>query len=173
VISVALETYLEIRLIICIYKTSLLHRPDDYIGFTPICAPHILQQNCAHALYYYIDQARRPDLTAGGTKNQKGATFKKYSIRCMQQLRGQTWNGGHRFQMGEPWTTGLPAGDGPDIEISNLRWYASGDFGGEFSFAGPSAILKLGPSRRFATTDATQINITRARYIQGKSCSNS
>ena len=38
-ISVALKTPLEIRLGICIYKTSLLHRPDDYIGFTPRCPP--------------------------------------------------------------------------------------------------------------------------------------
>ena len=47
-ISVAPKTPLEIRLEICIYKTSLLHRPDDYIGFTLSCPPHILQQNCAH-----------------------------------------------------------------------------------------------------------------------------
>ena len=47
-ISVALKTPLEIRLGIFIYKMLLLHRPDDYIGFTPICPPHILQQNCAH-----------------------------------------------------------------------------------------------------------------------------
>jgi len=39
VISVALKTPLEIRLGICIYKTSLLHRPDDFIGFTPNCPP--------------------------------------------------------------------------------------------------------------------------------------
>jgi len=26
-------------LVICIYKTSLLHRPNDYIGFTPSCTP--------------------------------------------------------------------------------------------------------------------------------------
>jgi len=32
-----------------LYKTSLLHQPNDYIGFTPSCPPHILQQNCAHA----------------------------------------------------------------------------------------------------------------------------
>jgi len=38
-ISVALKTPSEIRLGICIYKTSLLHRPDDYIGFTPSCPP--------------------------------------------------------------------------------------------------------------------------------------
>jgi len=36
VISVAIKTHLEIRLGSCIYKTSLLHRPDDYIGFTRI-----------------------------------------------------------------------------------------------------------------------------------------
>jgi len=28
---------------------SLLYRPDDYIGFTPSCLPHILQKNRAHA----------------------------------------------------------------------------------------------------------------------------
>ena len=39
VISVALKTPLEIRLGICIDKTSLLHRPDDYIGFPPSCPP--------------------------------------------------------------------------------------------------------------------------------------
>ena len=47
VVCVAIKTPLEIRLGICIYKTSLLHRPDDYIGL-PSCPPHILQQNCAH-----------------------------------------------------------------------------------------------------------------------------
>ena len=39
VISVALKTPLEIRLGICIYKTSLLHRPHDYIDFTPSWPP--------------------------------------------------------------------------------------------------------------------------------------
>jgi len=29
----------------------------------------------------------------------------------MQQPVGQTWNGGHRFQMGRLGTTGPPAGD--------------------------------------------------------------
>jgi len=38
-ISVAVKTHLEIRLGICIYKTSLLHRPDGYIGFTRSCPP--------------------------------------------------------------------------------------------------------------------------------------
>jgi len=49
VISVSLKTPLETRVGICIYKTSLLHRPDDCNGFTPSCPLHILQQNCAHA----------------------------------------------------------------------------------------------------------------------------
>ena len=39
VISVALKTHLETRVGICIYKPSLLHRPNDYIGFTPSCPP--------------------------------------------------------------------------------------------------------------------------------------
>jgi len=37
VISVALKTPLEIKLWICIHKTSLLHRPNNQIGFTPSC----------------------------------------------------------------------------------------------------------------------------------------
>ena len=49
VVSVALKTPLEIRLWICVYKWSLLHRPDDYsILVSHQAAPHILQQNCAH-----------------------------------------------------------------------------------------------------------------------------
>jgi len=47
-ISVALKTNLEIRLGICIYNTSFLHRPGDYFDFTPSCPPHILQENCTH-----------------------------------------------------------------------------------------------------------------------------
>jgi len=39
VISIALKTPLEIKLGNCIYKTSLLHRPDRYIGVTPSCPP--------------------------------------------------------------------------------------------------------------------------------------
>jgi len=39
VISIDLKTHLEMRLGICVYKTSLLHRPDDYIGLTPSCPP--------------------------------------------------------------------------------------------------------------------------------------
>ena len=50
VITVALKTPLEIRLVNCIYvKHNFCIDPDDYIGFTPSCPPHILQQNCAHA----------------------------------------------------------------------------------------------------------------------------
>jgi len=48
VISVAFKTPLDTRLAICIYKTSLVHGFDDYIGFTPSCTPHILQQHCAN-----------------------------------------------------------------------------------------------------------------------------
>jgi len=36
-ISVGFKTPLETGLEICIYKTSLLHRPDEYIGFTCSC----------------------------------------------------------------------------------------------------------------------------------------
>jgi len=39
---------LETKLGICIYKTLLLHRPDDYIDFTPSCSRNISQQYCAH-----------------------------------------------------------------------------------------------------------------------------
>jgi len=39
VISVAFKTPVKARLGICIYKTSLLHWPDEYIGFTPSCPP--------------------------------------------------------------------------------------------------------------------------------------
>jgi len=48
VISVILRTPLKTRLGICIYKTSLPHQPDNYIGFTSSCPPHILQENFAH-----------------------------------------------------------------------------------------------------------------------------
>ena len=38
-ISVAFKTPLKTRLGNCFYKTSLLHRPDEYIRFTPSCPP--------------------------------------------------------------------------------------------------------------------------------------
>jgi len=59
VISVALKTPLQIRLGICIYKTSLLHRPVDYIAFPPSCLPHILQQNCSHGHKQYQSRKLR------------------------------------------------------------------------------------------------------------------
>ena len=39
-ISVALKTPLQLRLGICIYKTSLLHRPDDYNDSHQAVPPH-------------------------------------------------------------------------------------------------------------------------------------
>jgi len=39
VIGVALKPAQKTRLGICIYKTSLPHRPDDYTGFTSSCPP--------------------------------------------------------------------------------------------------------------------------------------
>jgi len=50
-------------------------------------------------------EGQKPD---GGAKKQQGGTFLKYSIGCMQQPGGQMWNGGNRFQMGGPGTTGPP-----------------------------------------------------------------
>ena len=71
-------------------------------------------------------QARRQDLAAGGVKNQKegpktrrgaknqkGGTFLKYSIGCMQQQVGQTWNGGAPISNGGAGHHWPPAGDGP------------------------------------------------------------
>jgi len=59
VISVALKTPLEIRLGNCIYKTSLLHRRDDYIGFTPSYPPTLYNKiaptfakSCCHGGYH-------------------------------------------------------------------------------------------------------------------------
>jgi len=54
---------LEIRLAICIYKTPLLHWPDDYIGFTPSwpptfynkIAPMLLCANVhSHPIYFVL-----------------------------------------------------------------------------------------------------------------------
>jgi len=68
-------------------------------------------------------QARRQDLAAGGPKTRSrgqkpegGATFSKYSNGCMQQPVGQTWNWGHRFQVGggHYWP---PVGDGPVNQV--------------------------------------------------------
>ena len=54
-----------------------------------------------------------PKTRRRGQKPEGGATFSKYSIGCMQQPVGQTWNEGHRFQMGGPGTTAPPADDAP------------------------------------------------------------
>ena len=75
-------------------------------------------------------QARRQDLAARGVKNQKGgpktrmeATFLKYSIGCMQQPGGQTWNGGKPISNGgsattdPPLATALPTNDGSDVDL--------------------------------------------------------
>jgi len=51
-ISVDFKTFLKLKNKIgnLYYETLLVHQHDDYyIGFTPSCPPHILQQNWAHA----------------------------------------------------------------------------------------------------------------------------
>jgi len=53
VIKVAFNTPLETRLGICICKPSLLHRPDDYIGFIPICPPTFSNKSPPMAVFYY------------------------------------------------------------------------------------------------------------------------
>ena len=61
--------------------------------------------------WYTSENSRIPSPSPGFSR--RGATFLKHCIGCMQQPRGQTWNGGHRFQTGGPATTGPPAGDDP------------------------------------------------------------
>jgi len=66
VISVALKTPLQIRSGICIHKTSLLHRPVDYIGFTPSChlpfynkiAPVVLGTTLNETYYVKFEMAK-------------------------------------------------------------------------------------------------------------------
>ena len=55
VIIVALKTRLETKLGICIYKSLLLHRPDDNTGFTPSCPPHFTTKlrPCNHLYLSY------------------------------------------------------------------------------------------------------------------------
>ena len=64
---------------------------------------------------WFTYQARRQDIAAGGAKNQKeapktgrGGKLKKYCIRCMQQLWGQTWNERAQISNGGPGTTAPP-----------------------------------------------------------------
>jgi len=71
-----------------------------------------------------------PGFSGRGAKNQKerpktrrGATILKYSIGCMQQPGSQTWNGGHRFQMGGPGAAGPLAGDDPATTVSRKYAY--------------------------------------------------
>jgi len=58
------------------------------------------------SIIFYIKSGPSPGFSSrGGQKPERGAknqkaTFLKYSVGCMQQPVGQTWNGGHRFQMG-------------------------------------------------------------------------
>ena len=59
-----------------------------------------------------LETGPSPGFRSRGSKNQKGGgTFLKYSIACMWEPGGQTWNGGAPISNGGPDTTGLPAGD--------------------------------------------------------------
>ena len=49
----AFNTPLEKRLGICICKLWFLHRPDDYIGFMPICLPKFSNKSPPMAVFYY------------------------------------------------------------------------------------------------------------------------
>jgi len=60
-------------------------------------------------------QARRQDLAAGGTKNQKGDHIFKIQYWMYVATGGPNVKWGHRYQMGGPGTTGSPAGDGPAL----------------------------------------------------------
>jgi len=68
-------------------------------------------------------QARRQNFTTGGAKDQKGgAHFQtQYNIGCMQQPEGKTWNGVHRFQMGEPGNTAPPLATALNLFLRNKR----------------------------------------------------
>jgi len=50
----------RIKIGICIYKMSLLHRRGNYIGFTPTCLPHILQQSWPMRLYMGVVLSTHP-----------------------------------------------------------------------------------------------------------------
>ena len=54
VIRVALKTLLKIKVGICIYKTSLPHRPDDYVGFTSSCPPTFYNKIAPMQLTYWV-----------------------------------------------------------------------------------------------------------------------
>ena len=54
VISLALKTPLKTRLGICIYKTLLLHRVDDHIGFTSSCPPTIYNKIAPMIVFRWV-----------------------------------------------------------------------------------------------------------------------
>ena len=72
-ISVARKTPLQIR--IRTYKTSLLHWPDDYIGFTPCCPPHFTTKlrpctiHCIHYIKVFKENILYPVWTGRDPKN--------------------------------------------------------------------------------------------------------
>ena len=60
------------------------------------CISAHMQANTTHARNWSCisdKQARRQDVTAGGQKPGGGGNILEYSIGCMQQPVGQTWNG--------------------------------------------------------------------------------
>jgi len=63
-ISAALKTPLEIRVEIRIYKTPLLHRPDDNVGFTPSCPPTFYKiAPMDDYLYHIFNKPKSTDIT--------------------------------------------------------------------------------------------------------------
>jgi len=64
-------------LAICICKTLLLHRPDDFIDFTLNCPLHILQQNVPMAAgkWEHTQNKKKPsELNQKLHKLSRGAT---------------------------------------------------------------------------------------------------
>ena len=82
VISVALKTPLEIRLGICIYKTSLLHRPDDHIGFTPSCPPTFYNKIAPMlGLTFFQSLSKRQTIGENQNKDQF-ENWQLYGVEC-------------------------------------------------------------------------------------------
>ena len=70
---------------------------------------HLVMENIVH------QSGPSPGFSSRGGQKPEAGTFLKYCVGCMQQPVGQTWNGGHRFQMGggghhcpPPLATALP-----------------------------------------------------------------
>ena len=74
VISVAIKAPLKPKLGICTYTTSLLHRPDDYIGFTLTCPPAFYNKIAPIVVIFWI--------TSGDLWNV-GKVFQVAHNRCM------------------------------------------------------------------------------------------